>query len=103
MEVEQEEQLAVIMQVRLEQLTQEEVVEVELHQELEELAEESGPIGVQLFDYRPAAMAEAAKRAKNASSPPTHTTPTQKSKSNRRRVATQWSGDLAPREVIAAD
>jgi tRNA-dihydrouridine synthase B len=30
---------------------------------VEELAEESGPIGVQLFDHRPAAMAEAARRA----------------------------------------
>ena len=35
-------------------------------QKVEELAEESGPIGVQLFDYRPAAMAEAAKRAEAA-------------------------------------
>jgi nifR3 family TIM-barrel protein len=33
---------------------------------VEELAEESGPIGVQLFDHRPAAMAEAAKRAEAA-------------------------------------
>ncbi|MFY8148299.1 MAG: tRNA dihydrouridine synthase DusB [Prochlorococcaceae cyanobacterium] len=30
---------------------------------VEELAEESGPIGVQLFDHRPAAMADAARRA----------------------------------------
>ena len=28
---------------------------------VEELAEERGPIGVQLFDHRPAAMAEAAR------------------------------------------
>ena len=35
-------------------------------QKVEELAEEIGPIGVQLFDYRPAAMAEAAKRAEAA-------------------------------------
>jgi len=35
-------------------------------QKVEELAEESGPIGVQLFDYRPAAMAEAARRAEAA-------------------------------------
>lgn len=33
---------------------------------VEELAEESGPIGVQLFDHRPAAMAEAARRAEGA-------------------------------------
>ncbi|EAQ68181.1 TIM-barrel / nifR3 family protein [Synechococcus sp. RS9909] len=33
---------------------------------VEELAEESGPIGVQLFDHRPAAMAEAARRAEAA-------------------------------------
>ena len=30
---------------------------------VEELAQERGPIGVQLFDHRPAAMAEAARRA----------------------------------------
>ena len=30
---------------------------------VEELAHENGPIGVQLFDHRPAAMAEAARRA----------------------------------------
>ena len=30
---------------------------------LEELANETGPVGVQLFDHRPAAMAEAARRA----------------------------------------
>lgn len=30
---------------------------------LEELAEEKGPVGVQLFDHRPAPMAEAARRA----------------------------------------
>ena len=30
---------------------------------MESLAEESGPIGVQLFDYRPQAMADAARRA----------------------------------------
>ncbi|MCX5955224.1 MAG: tRNA-dihydrouridine synthase, partial [Cyanobacteria bacterium] len=30
---------------------------------VEELAEEAGPIGVQLFDHRPEAMAEAARRA----------------------------------------
>jgi len=33
---------------------------------VEELAEEEGPIGVQLFDHRPAAMAEAARRAEAA-------------------------------------
>jgi nifR3 family TIM-barrel protein len=33
---------------------------------VEELAEESGPIGVQLFDHRPTAMAEAARRAEAA-------------------------------------
>ena len=33
---------------------------------VEELATEEGPIGVQLFDYRPQAMAEAAKRAEGA-------------------------------------
>ena len=33
---------------------------------VEELAEESGPIGVQLFDHRPAAMADAARRAEAA-------------------------------------
>jgi nifR3 family TIM-barrel protein len=33
---------------------------------VEELASESGPIGVQLFDHRPAAMAEAALRAEAA-------------------------------------
>lgn len=33
---------------------------------VEELAEESGPIGVQLFDHRPAALAEAARRAEAA-------------------------------------
>ncbi|MEB3260417.1 MAG: tRNA dihydrouridine synthase DusB [Cyanobacteriota bacterium] len=33
---------------------------------LEALAEEGGPIGVQLFDHRPAAMAEAARRAEAA-------------------------------------
>ncbi len=33
---------------------------------IEDLAEESGPIGVQLFDHRPAAMAEAARRAEAA-------------------------------------
>ncbi|MCU0529316.1 MAG: tRNA-dihydrouridine synthase [Cyanobium sp. Prado107] len=33
---------------------------------LEELAEEAGPIGVQLFDHRPAAMADAARRAEAA-------------------------------------
>jgi nifR3 family TIM-barrel protein len=30
---------------------------------IEELAQEKGPVGVQLFDHRPAAMAEAARRA----------------------------------------
>ncbi|MCT0225980.1 tRNA dihydrouridine synthase DusB [Synechococcus sp. CS-1328] len=33
---------------------------------VEELAEEPGPIGVQLFDHRPAAMADAARRAEAA-------------------------------------
>jgi nifR3 family TIM-barrel protein len=33
---------------------------------MEELAHEPGPIGVQLFDHRPAAMAEAARRAEAA-------------------------------------
>jgi nifR3 family TIM-barrel protein len=33
---------------------------------VEELSRESGPIGVQLFDHRPAAMAEAARRAEAA-------------------------------------
>ncbi len=33
---------------------------------VEELATEAGPIGVQLFDHRPAAMAEAARRAEAA-------------------------------------
>ena len=33
---------------------------------VEELGTESGPIGVQLFDHRPAAMAEAARRAEAA-------------------------------------
>ncbi|MEB3195046.1 MAG: tRNA dihydrouridine synthase DusB [Cyanobacteriota bacterium] len=33
---------------------------------VEELAEESGPIGVQLLDHRPGAMAEAARRAEAA-------------------------------------
>ena len=33
---------------------------------VEELAREEGPIGVQLFDHRPQAMAEAAKRAQDA-------------------------------------
>ena len=33
---------------------------------VEELAGESGPIGVQLFDHRPAAMADAARRAEAA-------------------------------------
>ena len=33
---------------------------------VEELATEEGPIGVQLFDHRPQAMAEAAKRAQDA-------------------------------------
>ena len=32
-------------------------------QKMEELASEAGPIGVQLFDHRPAAMADAARRA----------------------------------------
>ena len=35
-------------------------------QKMEDLGSEAGPIGVQLFDYRPAAMAEAAKRAEAA-------------------------------------
>ncbi|MFO7630772.1 MAG: tRNA dihydrouridine synthase DusB [Prochlorococcaceae cyanobacterium] len=35
-------------------------------QKLEELASEAGPIGVQLFDHRPDAMAEAARRAEAA-------------------------------------
>ena len=35
-------------------------------QKVEELAMEAGPIGVQLFDHRPAAMAEAARRAEAA-------------------------------------
>jgi nifR3 family TIM-barrel protein len=35
-------------------------------QKVEELSCEAGPIGVQLFDHRPAAMAEAAKRAEAA-------------------------------------
>ena len=35
-------------------------------QKVEELRQESGPIGVQLFDHRPAAMAEAARRAEAA-------------------------------------
>jgi len=35
-------------------------------QKVAELAEEAGPIGVQLFDHRPAAMAEAARRAEAA-------------------------------------
>ena len=35
-------------------------------QKVEELGSEAGPIGVQLFDFRPAAMAEAAKRAEAA-------------------------------------
>ena len=35
-------------------------------QKVEELATEAGPIGVQLFDHRPAAMAEAARRAEAA-------------------------------------
>ncbi len=35
-------------------------------QKVEELASEPGPIGVQLFDHRPAAMAEAARRAEAA-------------------------------------
>ena len=33
---------------------------------VEELSEEHGPIGVQLFDHRPAAMADAARRAEDA-------------------------------------
>ena len=33
---------------------------------VEELSEEPGPIGVQLFDHRPAAMADAARRAETA-------------------------------------
>ena len=33
---------------------------------VEELSEETGPIGVQLFDHRPAAMADAARRAEDA-------------------------------------
>ena len=33
---------------------------------VEELAEENGPIGVQLFDHRPEAMADAARRAEDA-------------------------------------
>lgn len=33
---------------------------------VEELSEERGPIGVQLFDHRPAAMADAARRAEDA-------------------------------------
>ena len=35
-------------------------------EKVEELASEAGPIGVQLFDYRPAAMADAARRAEQA-------------------------------------
>ena len=35
-------------------------------QKVEELAQEAGPIGVQLFDHRPAAMADAARRAEAA-------------------------------------
>ena len=35
-------------------------------QKVEELGEEAGPIGVQLFDHRPAAMADAARRAEAA-------------------------------------
>lgn len=35
-------------------------------QKLEELGQEAGPIAVQLFDHRPAAMAEAARRAEAA-------------------------------------
>lgn len=35
-------------------------------QRMEDLAEESGPIGVQLYDHHPAAMAEAARRAEAA-------------------------------------
>ena len=34
-------------------------------QKIEELAQESGPIGVQIFDYRPKEMAAAAKRAED--------------------------------------
>ena len=33
---------------------------------VEELSQETGPIGVQLFDHRPAAMADAARRAEDA-------------------------------------
>ena len=33
---------------------------------IEELSIEKGPIGVQLFDYRPTALAEAAKKAEEA-------------------------------------
>ncbi|MFM7732735.1 MAG: tRNA dihydrouridine synthase DusB [Cyanobium sp.] len=35
-------------------------------QKVEELSRETGPIGVQLFDHRPAAMADAARRAEAA-------------------------------------
>ena len=35
-------------------------------QKVEELGQEAGPIGVQLFDHRPAAMADAARRAEAA-------------------------------------
>lgn len=35
-------------------------------QKVEEISEEEGPIGVQLFDHRPVAMAEAARRAEAA-------------------------------------
>ena len=35
-------------------------------EKVEELASEAGPIGVQLFDYRPTAMADAARRAEQA-------------------------------------
>ena len=35
-------------------------------EKLEELSQEQGPIGVQLFDYRPDAMAKAAKKAEEA-------------------------------------
>jgi len=35
-------------------------------EKVEDLASEAGPIGVQLFDYRPAAMADAARRAEQA-------------------------------------
>ena len=35
-------------------------------QKVEELGQESGPIGVQLFDHRPATMADAARRAEAA-------------------------------------